>query len=91
MKEKTSYVINSGKHVSFADLQNVFKYGVEMEHFSRSSLSIPTFLLDLFRDMAKDRFAVLVRLLAEQLHSRGRLLGAETKIQLVSAAYTASC
>lgn len=54
-------------------------------------MSITLFLLELFRDITEYGYAVLVRLPAEQLHTRGQPLGAKTTVQLVSSAYTASC
>lgn len=62
-----------------------------MKRFSWYSLSTPSYLLALFPDMTKHEFIAFLRLLAEQLPTCSQPLGAETKTQLVSFAYTASC
>lgn len=59
IQEKTTCLINSEKHDSSLNLKNVLKYVAQMEHFSRSSLSVPPFLLDLFRDTTNDAYAAL--------------------------------
>lgn len=75
----------------FADLQKFWKEEVKMVHFSLSSLSVPPFSLELFCGFIRDVFAAYVPRLAKMLYVCGRPLGAETKIELVSSAYVASC
>lgn len=69
--------------MSFADRKNVLKKRVEMEQFSRFSLSIPLLLLKPFQYITKDGFATFVRISSERLRGYGRSIKDERKIELV--------
>lgn len=78
--ENITCLLNSGKHVSFSNIQNVLKDGVDLQYLSWSSLSIPPFISELFNGITKDGFETFVRLIPEQVRANRISLGSKTKI-----------